>query len=204
MGVLDVVPFVALGATPFRLAAEARDAFCTWAGAALELPCFRYGPLDDGTERTLPELRRGAFTSLAPDAGPPAPHRTAGAAAVGARGPLVAYNLWLAGQGPLGPLARSVAAAVRGPSVRALGFELAHGVQVSCNLVDPWLVGPSEIYDAVAAQLEGTGASIARCELVGLVPASVLDRVPPGRWEVLGLAGDRTIEWRIGAATAVS
>ena len=55
------------------------------------MPCFLYGP-----ERSLPEVRRSAFSTLAPDAGPPRPHPTAGATAVGARPVLVAYNLWLA------------------------------------------------------------------------------------------------------------
>jgi glutamate formiminotransferase / 5-formyltetrahydrofolate cyclo-ligase len=200
LGVLDVVPFVALGRTPASHAVAARDAFCTWAGKDLALPCFRYGPLPDGTERTLPEVRRGAFSVIPPDAGPPHPHPTAGAAAVGARPPLVAYNLWLEGVGATGALARSVARALRGPAVRALGFDLAHGVQVSCNLIDPATVGPAEVYDAVAERLEGTGAAIARCELVGLVPTGVLARITPHRWPLLDLSEDRTIEARMEAA----
>lgn len=199
LGVLDVVPFVALGTAPDAAAVAARDAFCTWAGGTLALPCFHYGPLPDGTERTLPEVRRGAFSTVPPDAGPPVPHPTAGATAVGARGVLVAYNLWLDG-GPLtAALARSVARSVRGPNVRALGFELAHGVQVSCNLLEPATVGPAEIYDAVAQRLEGTGATIARCELVGLLPASVLARIPTERWPRLDVGADRTIEARLTA-----
>ena len=60
IGVVDVVPFVALaGSTPAD-ALAARDAFCAWAADELAVPCFRYGP-----ERTLPDIRRGAFTSLA-------------------------------------------------------------------------------------------------------------------------------------------
>ena len=200
LGVLDVVPFVPLGTTPPDAAVAARDAFCRWAGAALGLPCFRYGPLPDGAERTLPDVRRGAFDAVPPDAGPPAPHPTAGATAVGARRTLVAYNLWLAGGGTTAALARSVARSVRGPAVRALGFELARGVQVSCNLVDPATVGPAEVYDAVAGRLAGTGATIVRCELVGLVPASVLARTPPERWAALDLRVDRTIEARVEEA----
>ena len=62
-----------------------------WAGRSLGLPCFVYGP-----ERSLPDVRRRAWRTLRPDAGPGQPHPTAGAAAVGARPVLVAYNLWLA------------------------------------------------------------------------------------------------------------
>lgn len=210
---LDVVPFVALGATPPAEAVAARDAFCAWAGVDLALPCFLYGPLPDGTVRTLPDVRRHAFSSLAPDAGPPVPHPTAGAAAVGSRGVLVAYNLWLAGgDGPgapaggetIGALARALARSLRGPAVRALGFELPSGVQVSCNLVDPATVGPAEIYDAVTERLAGTGIAVARCELVGLVPASVLGRIPPERWPSLDLGAERTIEARVEAARSGS
>ncbi|MEY2571480.1 MAG: glutamate formiminotransferase / 5-formyltetrahydrofolate cyclo-ligase, partial [Acidimicrobiaceae bacterium] len=74
IGALDVVPFVPLGGSTMADALGARDRFARWAAAALELPCFLYGP-----ERSLPEVRRGAFTSFAPDVGPSRPHPTAGA-----------------------------------------------------------------------------------------------------------------------------
>ncbi len=161
-GVLDVVPFVPLvpighGQPDLGPALVARDAFATWAGGALGLPCFLYGPLAGGGVRSLPEVRRGAFRELGPDAGPATPHPTAGASAVGARPLLVAYNLWLAGADVA--VARTVAAALRGPAVRALGLDLGHGVQVSCNLVDPFTVGPAEVYDRVSELLRETRAS---------------------------------------------
>jgi hypothetical protein len=65
-------------------------------------------------------------------------------------------------------------------------------VQVSMNLIDPAHVGPAEVYDAVAARAE-----VARAELVGLAPRSVLDHVEPARWPELDLAQDRTIEARL-------
>ena len=75
---------------PIEAAVAARDRFAAWAGSALDLPCFLYGP-----ERSLPDVRRQAWSSLVPDHGPPSPHPGAGAVAVGARPVLVAYNLWL-------------------------------------------------------------------------------------------------------------
>jgi glutamate formiminotransferase len=200
-GVVDVVPFVPLGAPELDPAVAARDAFASWAADALGLPCFLYGPLAGGDTRSLPEVRRRAFASLAPDTGPPAPHPSAGAVAVGARPPLVAYNLWIEGSNLA--CARAVAAALRGPQVRALGFDLPSGVQVSCNLLDPVAFDPADAYDRVAALLETSGAGggpggvIRRAELVGLVPAAVLDRIPPARWTELDLSPDRTIEARI-------
>ncbi|HEX9991540.1 MAG TPA: hypothetical protein VGB14_01295 [Acidimicrobiales bacterium] len=188
IGAVDVVPFVPLGATPLADAVAARDRFAAWAAAALALPCFLYGP-----ERSLPEVRRSAFAGLAPDTGPPRPHPTAGAAAVGARPVLVAYNLWLAE--PDLAAARRLARALRGPAVRALGLAVGAHVQVSTNLVDPATVGPADVYDRVAAEV-----AVARAELVGLVPRAVLDAVPRRRWAALDLAEDRTVEARLAGA----
>jgi glutamate formiminotransferase/glutamate formiminotransferase/formiminotetrahydrofolate cyclodeaminase len=165
---------------------RARDAFGAWAAAALGLPGFAYGP-----ERTLPEVRRHAFAELAPTWGPPRPHPRAGAVAVGARPVLVAYNLWLAPGTPLAT-ARAVASRIRSAEVRALGLQVGRDVQVSMNLVAPELVGPAAVWDAVAAE-----ATIARAELVGLLPDVVLRGAPAHRWAQLDLAEDRTIEARL-------
>jgi glutamate formiminotransferase len=185
IGVLDVVPFVPLVGSTLADAAAARDRFARWAGAALDLPCFLYGP-----ERTLPEVRAGAFHTLLPDTGPPHPHPSAGASAVGARPVLVAYNLWLA-DADLAE-ARALARDLRGTSVRALGLQVGDGVQVSMNLLAPDDVGPAVVHDAIARR-----ASIARAELVGLLPEAVLAALPAARWAELGLAADRTIEARL-------
>jgi glutamate formiminotransferase / 5-formyltetrahydrofolate cyclo-ligase len=187
IGAVDVVPFVPLGGATMGEAVAARDRFAAWAGAALGVPCFLYGP-----ERSLPDVRRSAFAGLAPDTGPDRPHPTAGAAAVGARPVLVAYNVWLAE--PDLDAARRLARALRGSAVRALGLAVGDAVQVSCNLVDPAAVGPAAVFDRVAAEVP-----VARAELVGLVPRSVLDAVPRHRWAELDLADDRTIEARLEA-----
>ena len=189
LGVLDVVPFVPLPPEAMVEAVGMRDRFGRWAGAELGLPCFLYGP-----ERSLPEVRREAFGALAPDTGPPAPHPTAGACAVGARPVMLAWNLWLAGRDR--PAAARMAAALRGPGVRALAFELPEGVQLSFNLVDPMRVGPAAVLDAAVA----AGARVSRAELVGLAPGAVLEAVPPARWAELDLDPDRTIEARMGSA----
>lgn len=186
LGVVDVVPFVPLAGSTMADAVAARDRFGRWAAVELGVPCFLYG-----SERPLPEVRRTAFTALVPDLGPAVAHPTAGAVCVGARPVLVAYNVWLAGDSAQ---ARRVAAAVRGPRVRALGMDVGGRAQVSMNLIDPDGLGPDQAYDLVAAL-----APVAGAELVGLVPAAVLDRVPPGRWAELGLGTDRTIEARLAA-----
>jgi glutamate formiminotransferase len=193
IGVLDVVPWVALSGWPVESgpragAVDARNAFAAWAGAVLALPCFLYGEA-----RSLPDIRRQAWTALAPTTGPLFPHPTAGAAAVGARPVLVAYNLWLAGADV--ERARRLAVGLRGPAVRALGLQVGAGVQVSCNLIDPEAVGPAAVFDAVASQ-----AGVERAELVGLLPARVLGAIPAHRWAELDVDWSRTIEARLEQA----
>ncbi len=185
IGAVDVVPFVPLSGSTMADALAARDAFCAWAADELALPCFAYGD-----ERTLPEVRRGAFGALAPTCGPAEPHPTAGACAVGARPVLVAWNVWLVE--PDLDEARRVAATVRGDGIRALGLPVGDRVQVSMNLVEPLRVGPAEAWDRVEAH-----APLAGAELVGLVPAAVLDRTPAERWAQLDLDEARTIERRV-------
>lgn len=188
LGVLDVVPFVPLANARLEEAVGARDRFARWLGAELGVPAFFYAP-----ERSLPDVRRRAFVDLAPDAGPDVAHPTAGASCVGARGALVAYNLWLAGADLA--TARAIAAAIRSSSVRALAFPVGDHVQVSCNLVDPERHTPDAVFDAVAAR-----APVARAELVGLLPRAVLERVPVPRWAALDLDPSKTIEARLEQA----
>ncbi|MFZ6003975.1 MAG: hypothetical protein ACOYXM_08590 [Actinomycetota bacterium] len=195
LGVLDVVPFVALdGSTP-KDALAARDAFAAWLSATHGVPCFLYGP-----ERSLPLIRREAFRSLAPDTGPESPHPTAGATAVGQRGPLVAFNVWISGDSP--EVARRVARAVRGRGIRALGLLVGDRLQVSMNLIDPAQVGPAAAHDRVVAASRQLDVAVEGAELVGLLPEAVLLEVPPARWRELDLAEERTIEARLAARGA--
>lgn len=167
---LDVVPFVPWTDATLDDAIAARDRFVDWATDELGIACMTYGP-----ERTLPQLRRAA---------------PLGTTAVGAREPLVAYNLFVDADLDT---ARHVASAIREPgAIRALAFQLGNEVQVSCNLVAPFSYGPGDAFDAVAAHVP-----VRRAELVGLLPAAVLEVVPTERWTALDLAASRTIEARL-------
>jgi glutamate formiminotransferase/glutamate formiminotransferase/formiminotetrahydrofolate cyclodeaminase len=189
LGAVDVAPFVPLAETTPGDACAAQRRFAGWMSEAFDVPCFLYG-----SGRSLPDVRRRAFRTLWPGTGPVLPHPSAGATCVGARPVLVAYNLWLRA-GAAFETARTAAAAVRGPAVRALAFEAGGRVQVSMNLVDPLSVGPAHAYDAVARHAEVDGA-----QLVGLIPAAVLTAVPRHRWPDLDLDPSRTIEARLEAA----
>ena len=180
MGAVDVVPFVPLAGSTIDDAVRARNAFATWASTELQLPCFLYGP-----KHSLPDIRRRAFTSTGPDCGPTTPHPTAGAVAVGAREPLIAYNIWLDGVELI--TAKAVADQLRSPARRTLGLQVGPRTQVSCS--------PSALFDAVANLVPVAGA-----ELVGLMPKATLDSIDPARWNELDLAADKTIEARLTKA----
>lgn len=192
-GVVDVIPFVALDLHQRSVATLMRDTTGHWIASNFEVPVFFYG-LIGSTFRTLPEVRRRAFSSLAPDVGPAQASQRLGAVALGERTVLVAWNLWLHGVSL--ERARQISTGLRRPEVRSLAFRVGDQVQVSCNLIEPELVGPSTLYDQVLAQLE-TGEQIDHAELVGLTPRSVLLAEVPERWAQLGLSEEATIEGRL-------
>ena len=185
IGVVDVVPFVPLVNSTMHDAQKARDEFAAWAAEELHVPSFLYG-----TERTLPDIRKNAWTSLFPEVGSKVPHATAGAMCVGVREPLVAYNLWLENVDLA--TTRRIASSVRTESIRTLGLQVGAFTQVSVNLIQPMIAGPNDVYEAVSQHVK-----VHHAELVGLLPASVLAVIPRARWEDLDLSVERTIEWRV-------
>src|SRR5204862_3491657 len=134
--------------------------------------------------RRLEEIRRGQFEGLAakmadpewtPDFGPATPHPTAGAVAIGARRPLVAFNVNL--NSDRLDIARLIAHAVRErtgglPGVKAMGVLLRErGVaQVSMNLTDCDRTTPRAAFDRVRDEAQKHGVSILESEIIGLVP----------------------------------
>ncbi len=192
LGVVDVVPFVPLDDHTLIDAVVLRDALGEWVGRECHVPVFFYGPLNGG-ERTLPEVRRGAFRQLTPDVGPNSPSPRAGAITIGARPLLVAWNIWLHETSI--ERTKKVAAELRQPGVRTLGLSVGDFTQVSCNILDVTSISLAALYDEVAARLEGE-ERIVRAEVVGLVPRVVLDYVEADRWVALGLSPEATIEAR--------
>jgi glutamate formiminotransferase/glutamate formiminotransferase/formiminotetrahydrofolate cyclodeaminase len=200
VGALDVAPVVFLDDEHRGAAAAEALTLAERLGEEAGLPVFLYGLLAGG--RTRAQLRLGGIAELTrriatgelrPDFGPPVPHATAGAVLVGARPPLVAFNLELAPPATLGD-ARAIAAAVREggseglPGVRALGLELvAQGgiVQVSTNVEDHRAVSLAQLLAAVTRH-----APVSACELVGLAPALAFDRFP----DEVPVRGRRTVE----------
>ena len=190
MGAVDVVPFVPLGDTPMAAAVEAAHALGRAVAERFDLPVYLYEEAARSPERrNLAAVRRGGFEGLAakcaapawaPDYGPPRPHPTAGAVAVGARGFLIAFNAVLDSDDL--EAAREIARAVREsdgglPAVKAIGVRLASRgrVQVSMNLTDFRRTSPYAAVAAVRREAEARGLRVAECELVGLMPEAAVE-----------------------------
>lgn len=189
MGAVDVLPFVPLaGATLADCVALARRVGAA-AAARFDLPVYLYeAAASQPARRRLEDVRRGQFEGLAtrladpawaPDFGPSVPHPTAGAIAIGARAPLIAFNVNLATDRL--DLARRVAARVRErdgglAGVKALGLLLADRriAQVSMNLTDIERTPPAVAFEAVRREAERLGAAVLESELVGLIPRAAL------------------------------
>jgi glutamate formiminotransferase len=189
MGAVDVIPFVPLEdattADCVRLARRVGRSI----GEELEIPVFLYGAAAASEDRRdLPAVRKGQFEGLpeklerpewAPDFGPRRPHPTAGATAVGARDPLVAFNVVL-GTGDLS-IASRIAGTIREATgglkgVKALGLPLASRglVQVSMNLTDIAATDIRRAYDHVESEATIRGVSVVESEIVGLVPRAAV------------------------------
>jgi glutamate formiminotransferase len=205
VGVLDVVPFVALsGAADERaLAVQAAHDFARRLSEAFDVPTFLYDDADP-EGRSLPSLRRDVFVRRSPDFGPAEPHPELGATAVGARPVLVAVNCELDSEDV--ELARRVAHAVRErggglPGVRALGFELAsrQRAQVSMNITNLDATRLERACTEVRRLAREAGSDVRRVELVGLLPRAELQRCSDDFRKWAGLTDDLTIEGRLAA-----
>lgn len=205
LGIVDVVPFVALDGDRGS-GVVAALAFARWIACDLRVPAFLYDDADTSS-RSLPELRRDAFGVRAPDFGPAEPHPRLGATAVGAREHLVAVNCVLDRDDLT--LARAVATRVRAgggglPGVRALGLPLASQgrSQVSMNLARLAETGLEAACDEVRRLVEAAGANVESVEVVGLVPAAELERTSTAFRAWSGIGASCTIEARLAAAPA--
>jgi len=194
IGALDVLPFVPLSDTPMSVAVTLAHAVGATLATRHALPVYYYGEAARRPERrALRELRHGEYEGLAarlgreegrPDDGPARFDPRRGAVLVGARGVLVAYNVWLASDdlAAARAIAREVRASGGGlPTVQALGLPLASRgrVQVSMNLLDHRVTPIPAAYDRVAQAAARRGIAIERAELVGLAPrAAFAGRAP--------------------------
>jgi glutamate formiminotransferase / 5-formyltetrahydrofolate cyclo-ligase len=210
LGAVDVVPFVPLaGVTMDECVAIAHRV-----GAAVAakhgVPVFYYAKAATRADRVrLPDIRKPQFEGLAPllstshvpDAGPAALHPTAGAVVVGARPPLIAFNIELDSQDL--KLAQRIAKEIREssgglPAVQAKGFMLTDPprVQVSMNLLDHTVTSLPRVWREVESRASAAGVRVVRGELIGLLPLDAALEVAADALKLDGFARDRVIEAR--------
>jgi glutamate formiminotransferase len=209
IGAADVVPLVPVRPKDMERARTAALTLAERIGGELELPVFLYGDL--GGDRGPAFFRRGGPPELqrridagevTPDFGPSRLDPAAGGVIVGARRPLIAFNVDLAGDDL--EAAQEVARAVRErdggfPGVRALGLRLprAGQVQVSLNVED-WQASPlHEVVAAVRREATARGLSVTGSELVGLLPAGAAVAAAGSLLGVAGLDPSHVLELRL-------
>jgi glutamate formiminotransferase len=209
VGAADVVPIVALEPGDLDRARAAALALAARIGAELVLPVFLYGELGEGRgpaffRRGGPdELRRRVGSGeLAPAFGPARLDPAAGAVLVGARRPLIAFNVNLRARDV--EVARAIAGRVREagggfPGVRALGLDLPRAgvVQVSMNVEDYEAAALHELVATVEAEAAARGAEVLGSELVGLMPAGAAVAAAGAILRIDGLDPTRVLELRL-------
>ncbi|HEY3920519.1 MAG TPA: glutamate formimidoyltransferase [Gaiellaceae bacterium] len=206
IGAADVVPIVPVAAGDLERA-RATALLVGERLGALDLPVFVYAPPErgpafyrrGGTDELQRRLDAG---ELVPDFGPPRLDPAAGGVIVGARRPLIAFNVNLRGSVEA---AREIAAAVREhdgggfPGVRALGIDLPRAgfVQVSMNVEDWEAAALHEIVARVEAEAVARGAGVLGSELVGLLPAGAALAAAGAALRIDGFDASRVLELRL-------
>jgi glutamate formiminotransferase len=214
LGAVDVVPFVPIeGVTMSDCVALARETGRAVA-ERFAVPVYLYEEAAaDPARRNLEDIRRGEFEGLtakmasagwAPDFGPATPHPRAGATVIGARMPLIAYNINLATDRL--DVAKKIAAAVRNSTgglrfVKAMGVMLGdRGVaQVSMNLTNFEKTPIPRVFEMVKREAERYGVAVLESEVVGLVPQAALMAAAEYYLQIAGVTPMQILENRLRA-----
>ena len=213
LGATDVVPFVPLeGVTLEDCAALARQ-LGERVGRELGIPVYLYEAAATRPDRVnLADVRRGEYEGLKqkieidpdrqPDFGPSQVGK-AGATAIGARMPLIAYNIYLTTDDVT--IAQHIARSVRQSSgglayVKALGLLVGGRAQVSMNLTDFTRTPIHRVVELVRLEAKHYGTAIHSTELVGLIPQAAL--IDAARWylQLDGFSADQILEERLRSA----
>lgn len=212
LGAVDVIPFVPIeGVSMADCVALAKEVAAT-AAERFNLPIYLYEEAAASPSRkNLEDIRRGEFEGLAekmtsagwaPDFGPAAPHPTAGATVVGARMPLIAYNINLATDRL--DVAKKIAAAIRHSSgglryVKAMGVKLEDRnlAQVSMNLTNYEKTPVFRVFDMVKREAARYGIAILESEIVGLVPSAALTRTAEFYLQIENFSEEQILEKKL-------
>ncbi|HEU4334931.1 MAG TPA: glutamate formimidoyltransferase [Candidatus Eisenbacteria bacterium] len=213
MGATDVLPFVPVGSSKLDRCVELARRAGERIGTELGIPVYLYeGAATRPSRQNLADVRRGEFEGIAkelgtnpdraPDFGPNAIHPSAGAIAVGARLPLLAFNVNLGTRDV--EVAKRIAKAIRFQTgglryVKALGFELHERgiVQVSMNLVNTWGTPVHRVFAMIREEAERYGVPIVGSEVVGLVCQDALIDVAEHSLRLERFSRDQILENRL-------
>jgi glutamate formiminotransferase len=213
IGAVDVIPFVPLGTTRIEECVDLARRFAEQIAQRFELPVYLYGEAALRPERRrLADVRRGEYETLReelginperdPDFGPSRLHPRGGAVAVGARKPLIAFNVNLATDDLV--LAKKIAHAIREssgglPAVQAMAVLLDEPrlAQVSMNLVDWQRTGIVDVVRVIRRMAQEAGTEIDHCELIGLAPAGALLDVAADALGLRDFTPDQALELRL-------
>lgn len=208
VGAADVVPIVPVRPDDMERAKRVALELAGRLGQELALPIFLYGELAPGRGPAffrsggLERLReRVVAGELAPEFGPGELDERSGAVLVGARRPLIAFNVNL--RGDLAS-ASAIAAAVRErdggfPGVRALGLDLPRAglVQVSMNIEDWEAAALHHVLERVESEASALGAEVLGSELVGLMPGGAAAAAAGAALRIDGFDASRVLELRL-------
>jgi glutamate formiminotransferase len=191
IGALDVLPFVPLENTPMQVCVDIAHNVGKRVGTELGIPVYFYGEAAYSPSRkALENIRRGQYETLRetiktdplkkPDEGP-AILGNAGAIAIGARKPLIAFNVFLNTSDVA--IAKKIARKVRFssggyPGVKALGLLVAGQAQVSMNFTDYTTTNLPPVIEAIQLEAVKYGTTITHTELVGLIPRAAVPQAP--------------------------
>ena len=209
IGAVDVVPFIPFGDASMTEAVKVAHRFGHEFAKKTGVPVYFYGEAAlSVSRRQLPDIRRGGYEGLEaklkepdwyPDAGEPVFHDRWGATVVGARIPLVAFNVNLDSTDLT--LARDIACAIREssggfPAVKAIGLFLVskNKVQVSMNLTDYRQTSLRTVFDFIERQARAHGVGVLHSELIGLLPREALNNVTLQHLKLIDFSEDRFIE----------
>ncbi len=212
LGAVDVVPFIPLSTARMKDAIDVAHRFGQQLFERFGVPVYFYGEAALVPERNeLAKVRRGGYEALekkmsipddAPDIGKPLFNERSGATAVGARLPLVAYNINLDTDDLR--LAQKIASQIREKSgglkhVRAIGVILKSRsvAQVSMNLTNYKETPLKPIYDLVKSLATDRGVDILESELIGLIPKAAFVGTKPKYLQLKDFDNNRLLETHI-------
>ena len=214
LGAVDVVPFVPIEGVTMAECVALAKATAQEVAQRFGVPVFLYEEASsDPARKNLEDIRRGEFEGLTekmarpewkPDYGPAVPHPSAGASVIGARMPLIAYNINLATDRL--DVAKKIAAAIRHSSggfrfVKAMGITLEDRriVQVSMNLTNYEKTPMHRVFDVVKREAARYGVSVLESEIVGLVPSAALVATAEHYLRLEGFRRDQVLETKLRA-----